>query len=1122
MCGNESYVIDWDLRYHPVSRQIIVMDNDIPAKLSILSDDPLFRFETFTTSLDAFNHEAYAKAIFKVVTETNPPLSIGLFGPWGIGKSTVINILFQLIGDTDTLKPINFNAWKYSGDSFRRQFLIEVAKQIYEEHPERDQKVQRLQQLNYTEVLREEENKGLLAQVKQVLSLQLRFKEAGLARLLLASVVLFVGGVLAILDRTVYPLLASIIPAVMLFLLKLKFEDVFLVKENPVYDPKLIFPEQFEAEFRKLLDPAGPLGNRKAVIAIDDIDRCEPDTVRDILISIKTFLGQESCFFVVPCDEKSIVQVFQDASQRKGYDSELLRKYFNVGVRMAPLMGTDLVDLANNISRRTHFPASVVQVAVLANYRDARKMKHFLNSFAVKHAIAKARHQQGFMPVDVDKNLAGFAKAVLIEDLYPEVFAKLVEHPEVYEALENAALKGAGDDELKRFGLEGVDKYEGLRQILEKTRTTKIEHIEVFLSLKTTNPEARIPRGWELKNAIVQGDTETVNEISGAIQTEEAKGDLASLLIDLLKTNTDTFLTNTISVTLRLYSIETAFTQSDRPEIAQWVSYELLYGGDQQALTQPVATALQCAKDAGANHLEVLSKRYESEIGALGQPPDDFVDVVEELYAFSSNPSSLSSVLNTQFGNWIGAPKALSILTKLRVPASLKDDEVVPSLAVLEKVAGGLAAEAGDAIIAANRLRRDILLRNWREQVAPIVAERLLSILQPSVADYSPRSEFVIDFIVQQPACLVEAEYSAKLWTLVQQLFGKVSNEEQKLAVHRAVLVFALRSPDPTVVQSAKTFATQNWQTFTGEDLRATLEFLERSEGSGNTELSQSLVQQELATATSEIQKPTQRTRERIALCYGKRTLLSDSAVESVLLKALSTEDSAFTEWSPVITEYSGKLGETFSDDVAQRCLSEATSSHTPARIQAFFDLFVSVLTNVAAESRSSLLQGVFAHCNHSDPSVRDAASSILGRVRTLVNEHDFKLRLNSLVRDLCDKAPKDIPSYRHVLDSALAHSVLLDEYAWRDLGALSKRLMQDSDASLQNYGLLLVSKMPMLPNEHEEDLVHLLISIAGTSGTAEKESATRILEGLLTSGLNDKPRSAVEQFLNASQTDEG
>ncbi|HEY2822774.1 MAG TPA: P-loop NTPase fold protein, partial [Candidatus Acidoferrum sp.] len=544
-------------------------------KLSILRDDPLFwGSEKFDPGQDAFNHEAYAKAIFDILSENSPPMSIGLFGPWGIGKSTIISILFKLITQsTSTLKPVYFNAWKYSGDAFRRQFLIEVAKQVYQSHSDRDAVVLRLEQLNYTEVLRETVTTNLVAKIKDIIKLKgMAFKSAGLARLLFAGIVFVIGIVLSLFAKSFYPLIAGLLSAVTAFLMGLKFEDVFVVQETSVYDPKLIFPEQFEAEFRKLIGPSGPLGSSKPVIVIDDIDRCEAGTIRDILVSVKTFLGQEHCFFLVPCDDRSIVQVFDDPSQRKGYQDELLRKYFNVGIRIAPLMATDLVDFANTVSKRTEMPASVVQMAILANYRDARKMKHFLNTFSVKYAIAKARKSSGFMPVDIDQNLAGFAKAVLMEDLFPALFSKMVEHPEIYEVLESAALTGKATPDIKRLELENWEEsYPGLRAILEKTRDIKIQHLAVFLSLKTTNPEARIPRGFELKNSIVQGDETGTEEILKVILTAEARSSLAQLLIDLLDNTSDTFLKNTITSTIRWCCRDNLFPEVDRANIASKV-----------------------------------------------------------------------------------------------------------------------------------------------------------------------------------------------------------------------------------------------------------------------------------------------------------------------------------------------------------------------------------------------------------------------------------------------------------------------------------------------------------------------------------------------------------------------
>ena len=75
----------------------------------------------------------------------------------------------------------------------------------------------------------------------------------------------------------------------------------------------------------------------------------------------------------------------------------------------------------------------------------------------------------------------------------------------------------------------------------------------------------------------------------------------------------------------------------------------------------------------------------------------------------------------------------------------------------------------------------------------------------------------------------------------------------------------------------------------------------------------------------------------------------------------------------------------------------------------------------------------------------------------------------------------------------------------------------QIQDFSLQSYGVILVSKMPSLPNEHQDDIVHLLINAARVASTADKEIASKVLLQLLP-GLSEKSRASVEQFLNEAQ----
>ncbi|HUZ45784.1 MAG TPA: P-loop NTPase fold protein [Terriglobia bacterium] len=1095
-------------------------------KLLILRDDPLFSgAEAFEPNKDAFNHEAYAKAILKLINENQPPLSIGLFGPWGIGKSTVIRILFKLIGSSENtdLRVVYFNAWKYSGDSFRRQFLIETAKQIYEDHPDRDAKVLRLEQLNYTDVLRDEDTKGIVDQLRGLLKTEIRFRPQGLTRIGLAALFLIFGGILTFFDHSIYPLLASFFPAILMFLMNFKFEDLFLIQTNPVYDPRLIFPEQFEAEFQSLVSSDGPLGSGNAVIVIDDIDRCEPATVRDILVSIKTFLGHEKCFFIVPCDDKSIVQVFEDPNQKQGYDQELLRKYFNVGVRMAPLMGTDLVDFANNVSRQTGIPQGVVQLAILANCRDARKMKHFLNSLTVKYGIAKARKESGFMPVDIDKNLPGFAKAVLLEDLYPDLFAKLVEHPDIYDHLSRASLGQESADELKRFGLQNWQKaYSGLEDILKKTRDIKIENIEVFLSLKTTNPEARIPKGFELKNAIVQGDETAIQEIAKQITSDEAKTSLAELLTDLLNTTTDTFRKNTISATCNFYFESGLLPTTAKFNIAKAASQALLDDEGQQVLQQRAEFVLQCAKDADGRFISGLLRKYQKELAQLEQPPATLADIINALSRFTDGWESLASIVNKKLEDWSSNEKALQSLLQVHLPEQLGDDQTVPSMPVLEKIASEVSPDNTDSAVTLNDARKQLLFKNWRPTLAARLAPQLLAILQQGQQDsgYTNRIAFVVHAIIENAEC-IESGSAPQLWSHVQGLYTRTTDAEAKSDIYKAVLTFAGKSPEASTKQAAMNFALQTWRSFSVQALKENLKFIETFEGASGAELQKALVNQELTLAQNEVLTPTDRTKERLTFCYENREQLNANSLQDFLLKTLELQDPAFTVWSSVVLDFAGKFNNIFHGRTAAKALELAGGSVPQSKRIGLLRLFAGLLPSVQEDTKPQLLQKFFEFCKHSDPNIRVAAVAEIPLAKTAIEASEFRRGLNTLARDLFAKSTQEAAVYWPSIDAVIKECEMFGEYEWRDLGDLSKRLMEQADTALKDHGLSLVELMPELPKVHEEDLVQQLINIARGSANPQKDRAVKILEDLQISKLHPEAAKALKEYRKSGETEE-
>ena len=77
-------------------------------------------------------HERIAKSISQIMTSGNSGQTIGLEGPWGCGKSTVVKLLKNMLRDADDNKfeYIYFDAWAHEGDPLRRVFLESLIEQV--------------------------------------------------------------------------------------------------------------------------------------------------------------------------------------------------------------------------------------------------------------------------------------------------------------------------------------------------------------------------------------------------------------------------------------------------------------------------------------------------------------------------------------------------------------------------------------------------------------------------------------------------------------------------------------------------------------------------------------------------------------------------------------------------------------------------------------------------------------------------------------------------------------------------------------------------------------------------------------------------------------------------------
>lgn len=75
-------------------------------------------------------HQAIADALVDIITSDERSRSIGVTGSWGVGKSTVIDLLRQRLEGLSNVRLWVFDAWSHEGDPLRRSFLEDLVKSL--------------------------------------------------------------------------------------------------------------------------------------------------------------------------------------------------------------------------------------------------------------------------------------------------------------------------------------------------------------------------------------------------------------------------------------------------------------------------------------------------------------------------------------------------------------------------------------------------------------------------------------------------------------------------------------------------------------------------------------------------------------------------------------------------------------------------------------------------------------------------------------------------------------------------------------------------------------------------------------------------------------------------------
>lgn len=402
------------------------------------------------TETDLLYVEAISKTVVRLIQDAGEnPISIGVHGDWGAGKSSVLLMAEAALSADKTVACVRCNGWQLQGFQDAKTVVIEQILTALEQRvrlvPKAAKTFRRiLQRVNVFKIARRVA--GLAFAAHTGVPVDSVADAAGM-----------------VLDTAVENPVAAVDAAEGLGDCLTEAETRTLPKEM----------DAFRREFSQLL---AETNITRLVVLLDDLDRCLPNTAIETLEAIKLFLFVPHAVFVIAADEGmieyAVKQHFPDLNNVAGaslYARNYLEKLIQVPFRI-PAMGfaetrvyvalvileakttaksrefAIMRDAAREVLRkpwvsevfdRAHLrikfdgdlPASVQdaltlsdQVAVMLAEQtkgNPRQVKRFLNALLLRHAIAAARGLQD------EVKTAVLAKIMLAERFLPDLYEEL-------------------------------------------------------------------------------------------------------------------------------------------------------------------------------------------------------------------------------------------------------------------------------------------------------------------------------------------------------------------------------------------------------------------------------------------------------------------------------------------------------------------------------------------------------------------------------------------------------------------------------------------------------------------------------------------------------------------------
>lgn len=357
----------------------------------ILSDNPIQ-----DAAGDEFGFRAHAEVLCRVLgSVADLPLTLGILGPWGAGKTSFLNICRGLLAQQG-MTTVSFGPWKYD---------------------KRDEVWHALLQTLLDELARQAENSaepGARERLDRVLG---RLRRLSLTATWLLS----------------RQLLTAVTP------LSVERQDLEELKQawdgesvGPVPTGDYHAANRFERDFAAVVREL--TGDRPVAIFIDDLDRCRPETALSVLEALRIFTGDAPCMFIIAMDQSALI----DAAARH-FNGDVVRgrRYLEKLVNFSyHLPSVRWESLGNSLRRRLEFlPDDPViwEIIRLGFQNNPRRVRRFVGTYNLTLAMFSTAGTQS------PERIRQLAVLLMLRQEHPEFYTRLQADPDTWRRFGLAA-----------------------------------------------------------------------------------------------------------------------------------------------------------------------------------------------------------------------------------------------------------------------------------------------------------------------------------------------------------------------------------------------------------------------------------------------------------------------------------------------------------------------------------------------------------------------------------------------------------------------------------------------------------------------------------------------------------